>query len=70
MLVSQMESHAHKSLPVPPHQKFVHLLYLVNVVEKVEDGAVEPFGIGNSVASQKYGRRGQREANLYYNCQQ
>jgi hypothetical protein len=70
VFVSRTELRAHKSLPVPPYQKFIYFLFLINVVEEVEDGVVEPFGIGDGISSREYGRGRQREANLYCNCKQ
>jgi hypothetical protein len=58
MFVSRTESHAHESLPV---QKFVYL-FLIDVVEKVQDRVVEPFGIGDDIRSRFSRKRARKTA--------
>jgi hypothetical protein len=42
-------------LPIPPHQKVIHLLLFICIIKEIENAAVKPFGIGYRVCPRKNG---------------
>ena len=52
------------TLPIPPHNQFVHLLLFVNIFEQIKDCVVELFGVSDGVTPGEYRGRRERKADL------
>jgi hypothetical protein len=59
-----MSESARLSLPIPPHDKILDLLLLINVLEEIQDTVVKAFRIGGCVAPGENGGRCKRKSNL------